>query len=502
MSSEDIDISTTFSPALRDQLARLDAKISQVERDTVSLRRQRNVLLPALALPELLTVIFEFAVLPVEPYDADYNMMVEAQSPLLLGMVCSTWRSVAIGTPSLWSNISLILPAGGDETQMAILQHWLMRARDCPLTVTIEPEDREETDQRRDDSFVALLGVLSKRSKFWHTIDLTLPQCSTRWISALADINSDFPSLVNITLHDNSDLDSREESHRWFEVAPRLRSVTLFGIAMESLQLPWGQLEDVSVSCRNAAQLLQICPHLRRCTLNHAIVKGALPDRIQHDHLQSLAIYAYRQTRGLQDPYYAWLGSLILPVLHELIIHFPEDLHMGLKVLHMIPSLVTRSSCNLQHLHLINARQDELIECLALLPSLTSLFLIDMLDSHHRPADPDLLFQRLNSFHHEQTTSARTCLVPKLENFRYHGGAMSAENLVGFMSGRWHTDDMAIAAVPDVRNIGVASLKCVRIETGMRIFFCMSEELKVLERLQEEGMEFKFFARSREYKII
>ncbi|KAJ7803743.1 hypothetical protein B0H13DRAFT_1671541, partial [Mycena leptocephala] len=72
------------------------------------------------------------------------SIMHASHIPLILGRVCSRWRTISLSTPVLWSSVHVIVPStagdqGHKEVRLACesLQLWLRRSGDCLLSIAI-----------------------------------------------------------------------------------------------------------------------------------------------------------------------------------------------------------------------------------------------------------------------------------------------------------------------------------------------------------------------------
>ncbi|TDL19832.1 hypothetical protein BD410DRAFT_398247 [Rickenella mellea] len=123
--------------------------------------------------PELLAEIFLLC-LP----DAElWSMRSASQAPLLLGRVCSTWRSISHSIPAVWSHFSV-----GDfvhEMQESdyvkdaeALQVWIER---YPISLTVIMDDwwfeKEGGAAVSDESFKNLLLAVIPYSSRWRRVD-------------------------------------------------------------------------------------------------------------------------------------------------------------------------------------------------------------------------------------------------------------------------------------------------------------------------------------------
>ncbi|KAJ7123684.1 hypothetical protein C8R44DRAFT_917957 [Mycena epipterygia] len=82
-------------------------------------------------------------------------------TPLLLGGICSNWRSISLDTPELWSSLKIAV----SDAPVDSIETWLTRARRCPLSLLV-------------DCFISdgrFIGVLQRHSHTWRDVELGLP---------------------------------------------------------------------------------------------------------------------------------------------------------------------------------------------------------------------------------------------------------------------------------------------------------------------------------------
>src|SRR5882672_9516402 len=58
-------------------------------------------------------------------------------APLLLGGVCSRWRTIALSTPRLWTSFALTIQPKYLKSDVMLAKTWLARAGTCPLTIRL-----------------------------------------------------------------------------------------------------------------------------------------------------------------------------------------------------------------------------------------------------------------------------------------------------------------------------------------------------------------------------
>ncbi|KAF7316169.1 F-box domain-containing protein [Mycena indigotica] len=161
---DEIDVIKSYidrvSPALRNaesEIAEMqkamDALVAQ--RDTIrgDIDAHKSLITPIRRLPlDLLERIF------IECLPEERNCVMSAtEPPLLLGRVCSSWRSLAYETPRLWSRLHVYIPNNNvsfsrfthvpdspsprlkkiQEQRMAVVNWWLSNSGNCPLSISL-----------------------------------------------------------------------------------------------------------------------------------------------------------------------------------------------------------------------------------------------------------------------------------------------------------------------------------------------------------------------------
>ncbi|KAJ7176180.1 hypothetical protein C8R43DRAFT_555315 [Mycena crocata] len=137
-----MDFPDTSMSETRKRIETLDLQISALEtalRDCKAERRSLKTYLngyiyPVLTLPnELVSEIFVQSLSPASARLSEAGR----DSPLFLGHICHTWRQIAISTPSLWTQIVLAASPTAAESHLNLLDIWLTRSRDCPISLAI-----------------------------------------------------------------------------------------------------------------------------------------------------------------------------------------------------------------------------------------------------------------------------------------------------------------------------------------------------------------------------
>ncbi|KDR70032.1 hypothetical protein GALMADRAFT_128196 [Galerina marginata CBS 339.88] len=314
---------------LSEDISRLQAEIDDLQkrRDELdnAIEEHRKLLTPFRRLPDdMLREVFLFC-LP-EKHNA---LMSAAEAPLLLGRICSRWRSIAYHTPRLWATLHIPLPVppahGGltlwipSETFQQLctdfeqrfknhcqaVQDWLTRSGCCPLSISLNPRDSVPLTQ--NNYIRTYLEILLKFSHRWRSLEITIP--SGEHSTFLASIPSGAVPVLEY-LHLKF---SRRSVHEnvWANSgilnAKKLRVVHLaqFPYRLSTLESDWSRithlvLSDVASISRNrkltideAFRIFNRCKNLVHCVLDIIDSADAISptsDVIQLPCLENLAI--------------------------------------------------------------------------------------------------------------------------------------------------------------------------------------------------------------------
>ncbi|KAJ7342732.1 hypothetical protein DFH08DRAFT_1081817 [Mycena albidolilacea] len=199
---------------------------------------------PILLLPNEITAKIFTHCLPELP-SADSHLLLRCPSPreatLLLGQICGQWRDICIGTPVFWSSIAFA------KGSIQLLELWLSRARDHPLTIFLQMNDA-----RAD---MLMKAIMVHRSR-WRDVTLVLP------VGALHQLSmSSLPRLERLTLRTN---DLHLDPPIIIRDTPLLRYADLS--FLPQLDLPFEQLttlhSSLSFNATQAVGILRRCPNL------------------------------------------------------------------------------------------------------------------------------------------------------------------------------------------------------------------------------------------------
>ncbi|KAJ6556638.1 hypothetical protein DFH09DRAFT_923448 [Mycena vulgaris] len=201
----------------------------------------RSAFSPIRRLPaELLVEIFEMCSPPsAEDISPDITPSEElhrlAKHHLLqLSQVCSRWHDIAMSTPRLWSKIVVQTSRWTGSTAssaifLGLLASSLQRGGNFPLTIALAssyPFDGVEGP---------VLTTLALHSQRWRDVHFDIDPRLLLWIACA---KGNLLSLEILELRMQIDLQT-EVMVDVFEVAPRLRALTLGGWASKFPRFPW-----------------------------------------------------------------------------------------------------------------------------------------------------------------------------------------------------------------------------------------------------------------------
>ncbi|KAJ6481687.1 hypothetical protein C8R45DRAFT_1002703 [Mycena sanguinolenta] len=299
---------------LEDEITALQKTIDRLteERDTVAafVEAHKALTSPLRRLPlDIIEELF-MACLPT-----NRNCVMSAtEAPVILGRVCSSWRTISLSTPRLWSRLHIVEPtrpySANPELyeakvaqRLEVAKNWLQRSGMCPLSISLETKlDRGMApsltqnpahSSPRPNLFLNLLIPLASR---WQNIRLTIPSPALETLSALTE--KDVPLLRYFKLVQRPDQPNSDT--KWnlpFSIlcSPNISRISLQGGNINPLDLPlrWTHLTAISLMgpawgtavliqpCQVILDLLSRCPKLQSCKfLVQGPPEGDLPHSI------------------------------------------------------------------------------------------------------------------------------------------------------------------------------------------------------------------------------
>ncbi|KAJ3776162.1 hypothetical protein FB446DRAFT_722613 [Lentinula raphanica] len=411
-SEEDIDHIMDIRSESAPELDRMNTEVMRLEFALRSAKAKRNELQKKYDIhrsilsplrrcsTEILQQIFTWTLEP-------FPLLASHESPLLLGQVCSRWRSISLRTPELWNAVHVVISTGQEfdleysRRRNATLHAWLQRAGARPLYLSLHFEDPYDVGQQDVPQVTDALEVLVPFCKQWKYLNLQVHNPSVPVLEALRGLDVPLLESVIILRHvsweDDFD-DDRARYPSFLSTAPSLKHIIMdnFGPFVGSV-VPCHQLTFFSLhysnddlGIRGLVQILTECKALRECVLVMSIIHDTQLSSDFHrpmplPHLQKLTI------TGSPNIMAGFLDLLCLPSLQHLhVLPIESNLtanNAGLPsdvlLLTAVKSLLHRSKCPLDNLRLVLRRSSSLttsllvVELMEMVPSLKALWLDD-----------------------------------------------------------------------------------------------------------------------------
>ncbi|KAJ7189150.1 hypothetical protein C8R46DRAFT_1244697 [Mycena filopes] len=409
------EVEVTGRGPVRAALETLSAEKSSLE----SYREEcLSVFSPVRRLPtELLAQIFDLcapstASLVTSADDpADELERVARKYLLDLSQVCSRWHEVAMNTPRLWSTVALDTCrwdacSASTETLLSLVGLGLNRSGEHPLTLSLAVADDPVQSQ--------ILELVAKHSLRWIHLDLWgIPEA----FRFLAAAKGNMPLLRGLWLTSSADEDVPYAADI-FEIAPRLREVSLFGWPSILPRLPWALLTKLVYDNRESNHFtLAMLPKLSPDAASHISLDSSI--LVLPLDLPPITAHVFSFTLDFTSGHHDSVNGLLNIFLERLTLHRLRRLDFVVSnsaeapawSQHRFLDFAARSSFHTTLTMLsISAliKDTELVNCLAVFPSLEELHVWDyndgfvvmtdsLLDSLTWTVDGRNLVPRLNS---------------------------------------------------------------------------------------------------------
>ncbi|GLB42703.1 hypothetical protein LshimejAT787_1201520 [Lyophyllum shimeji] len=229
--------------------------------------------------------------------------------PLLLTKICRSWRTIAIGTRSLWSRLFLSIKPNATQHQTALVSTWLARSGAYPLQIYVMWTHPPFCTSHE------VLDIVIQHAHHWRSMYFFLPIPAYR---SLAPIRGNLPLLAELSLgtYDDPDPAPTPSTQRVlldaFQVAPKLRSLECVNLHPDMFVLPWAHLAHIpimAVAPSFALSVLRRAPRLTSASFictepddadgrsfslpAHAPPSTHGPLPLRHTHLSELAILGH-----------------------------------------------------------------------------------------------------------------------------------------------------------------------------------------------------------------
>jgi hypothetical protein len=474
------------------RLVRMNDEIGRVQETLDELKRQRDELVrlidqyhaltsPIRRIPrEILQEIFIHCLPTDRP-----AVMSEREAPLLIGRVCSSWRSISQSTPELWTSVHVSIPSTAliasetsnvdhvdadctdyvvasncmAELRTAALQEWLQRSGSLPVDISFSQWE----DWTRATPFN--LNFTNEP----HPVVDTILSVSRRWRKVTVAAHG--PSVAcllrphDLPLLETLDLRFQSVGELFFSEIPKseynifrtpsLRRLSLSQSSGDCLDYPvnWVNLTDLAIegdlwerlSLHQAVHLMSQCPQLIRCSLD--IWRSEGPP-IPYSPLTLFNLKCFSIFEGVDVT--NMFCCLNLPALREVEYHtsFGPNPHQRSSLL----TLLRKSNGSVQKLTTDPKwfAMEDLIECLYFIPDATTITLKpSRLGMGNGWSDPTVLDKELlYSF----LPSATDTLCPKLKFLEITSPLnFSSQDLLGFILEKQTDDPSSISRLERIK---------------------------------------------------
>jgi F-box-like len=304
--------------------------------------------------PEILGTIFQYCI-------TDKILILPQGLGDLLHLchICSYWRRVALGTPTLWNRISVEIGSRGEHSFDILDVATTLLSRSgvsTPLSITLAVY----TDSYCLDPEDPVRILINPYIHRYQGITLIMPPISFLPLLQLPVGSAEVLEVLDLEF--DSDSDDSLYHHSWsdifafFNSAPRLRSVTLRSFDVfndpELLPLAYSQLTslhfvDTPLNPDICHAMLRQCPNLINCTMCVETDDGVEESLADLDPIVVLNLRQFKLELLFQTSFALFLRSLVLPALKD----FGLTSHRNLQY-DGFKSLLSRSSFDLERVAL------------------------------------------------------------------------------------------------------------------------------------------------------
>ncbi|KAJ6465792.1 hypothetical protein C8R45DRAFT_1022399 [Mycena sanguinolenta] len=206
-------------------------------------------------------------------------VMSATEAPILLGRICSAWRTISLTSPRLWAILHIVEPEPpgefwGDAHEHKVAQRvemtktWLARSGECPLSISLHCTP----DGENSIPFIEALILFAPR---WQHIHFTIP--GSLLFNTMGSLDVDMPRLESAAFYSPT-IPHGQPSGSWNMLrGTRLSKLSLPGglFVPETLPILWNQLTTLTiggpdlprVTTATVLSVLSRCYQLRSCKL-------------------------------------------------------------------------------------------------------------------------------------------------------------------------------------------------------------------------------------------
>ncbi|KAF8971474.1 hypothetical protein BDZ97DRAFT_1723931 [Flammula alnicola] len=411
--------SSTSNDDPRAELAVVEAEVAKVVVSLKTLMNKTHVLkarinqiyssIIRLLPPEVTSEIFQACIPAFDMEELDSSSVM----PLLLGSVCSSWRRIAWATPSLWASLSLRLNTSTINTQISLMDEWLSRSGDLPLSIRLFSE--EEIHWAAHTTPGTAIEVINKYAPRWRDLDLRLPTSCYKYLPSSEE---HLPLLVSLNLNPPGGQGERRHKVDMSNIA-QIRHLSLSCVYLISMKFQWAHITHLRLEAfyvDECLEALRQTPQLVSCNLRN-IIGGddghTLPDGpVLLSSLQTLSIDNEKDTHI----------SLLLDTIA--IPNATQFSYSGRNLIHLpsICTLIARSSALETFVleQMVMSNEAAFLQLFRALKYVTKfVFTTRSNFTENSPLDDDLL--RLCNPTLLSPANQHECLLPRLQVLEYRG---------------------------------------------------------------------------------
>ncbi|KAH7924995.1 hypothetical protein BV22DRAFT_1034505 [Leucogyrophana mollusca] len=293
--------------------------------------------------PEVMSHVFEHC-LPERCNSANdlYNRRgTRHLAPVLLGRVCSSWRTISQRSPHLWCDLSLAIRERGDvddeythKVTIPKLLTWLRNSGSLPMSLLLHLRFR-----RPSAALTSVLNTVTAHAARWSTLCIEVENSQMVFRAIAEMFQKPFPSLTFLKILD-SGCKSYSDADHGTDATPivfRLDSsplrklrLSLDGLDVGHSCARWALITHLSFYAGWTGQaspvtsylaILAQCSSLESCVLTLEVIDDIPASQpIVLPQLQSLHL-RFLEDVGENSVVVYFLGSLTTPRLRVLIIH-------------------------------------------------------------------------------------------------------------------------------------------------------------------------------------
>ncbi|KAJ7262933.1 hypothetical protein C8J57DRAFT_1719165 [Mycena rebaudengoi] len=321
------------------------------------LRKLGAVVYPVLTLPSDVTAEIFMHYLGNFP-DISYDYNIKTHPPLLLASVCKAWRRLALSFPRLWASLGMYWPPESVIRREQLLQCWLPRAGGCPIDLGLSGSDLTPSMCDTVAQYGSRLRNLSISEK-----------SATQFSLATQRNELCFAALKTLTVDVDGTFDEDGVTITAFSDAPQLREVYIPRGSLSFIKLPWNQLTTLDLEETLSLKVLKQTPNLE-------VLSFSTSDSDDEDSDDAWTIVPIVLTKLHTLKIGPFSTFADCNVLHGITLPALRTLEVGQHLdIEPLRSLISRSSCALQTMHLYDRSAQETIECLRLSETLEHLTL-------------------------------------------------------------------------------------------------------------------------------